>query len=228
MIDLTHIQSRNWQWPSPTACPNQGWSSPDLEELLKTHYYTNDTKPDLGEVLKIINTQLPKFSAVYIVVDGLDEIIQEAAREEILAFLVKLHSIPRIMFTSRPIDVIEKMFVRIDTEQGADELSSTEDEDESQYHWVEDEDAYYAEYNPYGEVSGDDNDSETFSIKDTLTDPADESIEQSSFASNGDTLTAQTDDQGTQQHYEGITRCRKCDRDITNTRYDCNSVREML
>ena len=198
-----------------------GLIPPDLEELLKTHYYTNDTKPDLGEVLKIINGQLPTFSAIFIVVDGLDEIMQEAAREEIVAFLLKLQGVPRIMFTSRPIDAIEKMFVPVDNDQDADELSLSEDEHESQDRWVEDEDAYYAEYDPYSELSGDDNDSETSSIEDALVDPADESIEQSSFVSKGETLTALADEQENQQPYGDIKKCHKCDRDIANIRYDC-------
>lgn len=82
---------------------------PDLEEMLERHFYTNETRPSLDEALKVINAHLPTFSQAFIVVDGLDEIMKEEARECIITFLMKLEAAPQLMFTSRPIEMIEKM-----------------------------------------------------------------------------------------------------------------------
>lgn len=109
----------------------------DLEEVLKKHYYTNDTKPELGEVLKVLNAHLPAFSSTFIVLDGLDEIMREQAREDIITFLAKLEGQPQIMFTSRPIYEIENFFLDISMDHDIDEVGSVDEEDENFDYWTE-------------------------------------------------------------------------------------------
>ena len=138
---------------------------PDLEELLERHYYTNETKPSLEEVSKVINTHLPTFSHAFMVVDGLDEIMDEAARERIIAFLVKLEGAPQIMFTSRPIDLIEKMFLSVASEDVTDEGESSDDEERSLGRYNEEEDYPY-DYNvSSGEASRDSSGDESSDVE---------------------------------------------------------------
>jgi hypothetical protein len=90
-----------------------GMIPPDLESLLERHYDMDRTKPDFGDILKVINTHIPTFSKAFIVVDGLDEIIEPKAREEIIAFFMRLEGPPQILFTSRPMTDINNIFLPI-------------------------------------------------------------------------------------------------------------------
>ena len=88
-----------------------GTIPPDLEKLLEEHYYTKDTKPEVQKVVDVLNANLPKYSKNYIIVDGLDEIIKDETRQMAIDFLLRLPGSPSIMCTSRPIDVIDDMFL---------------------------------------------------------------------------------------------------------------------
>ena len=84
---------------------------PELEKLLEEHYYTKDTKPDMRGIIDVLNANFPKYSKNYIVIDGLDEIIKDETRQTAIDFLLRLPGSPSIMCTSRPIDVIDNMFL---------------------------------------------------------------------------------------------------------------------
>lgn len=192
----------------------------DLEELLEKHYYTNDTRPELGEVLKVINAHLPVFSSSFIVLDGLDEILHEKARKEIITLLSKLEGQPQIMFTSRPIDEIEKTFLPIAFDQDIEEIESVDDEDESVDYWTEDnqEDAYgfipeYSDDEEFNESSSDQDDVEMNSS--LHGHPTSFTPETSTVQSDGSIL------QSPQQQPNDRIVCRNCMQNITSLRYQC-------
>ena len=194
-----------------------GLIPPDLEDLLTTHYYTKDTKPELDEVLKIVNSLLPTFSSNFIVLDGLDEIMQETAREAIITFLLTLEGDNRIMFTSRPIDVIEKMFLPINSDPD-DEAWSNEDEAESHYYWTYDEAYYDRTYDSNAESIDDDDDSESSGNEDAHVDAADDISFQNPASS---TPATQSDSQDSGQPAEPSITCNRCERVIEGLHYDC-------
>ena len=94
----------------------------DLEKLLEEHYYTKDTKPEMQKVVDVLNANLPKYSKNYIIVDGLDEIINDETRQTAIDFLLRLPGFPSILYTSRPIDAIDNIFLSSD--QSGSRLSS--------------------------------------------------------------------------------------------------------
>ena len=109
----------------------------DLEELLDRCYYKSIQKPQESEILKIVNANPENFATNFMVVDGLDEILQDKDWEQVIKFLVGLQGKTHVMFTSRPIDIIENTFIALDpfdedarTPAKDDEIS--EDDDESQ------------------------------------------------------------------------------------------------
>lgn len=110
-----------------------GWISPDPEEVLYEHH-THDTKPDLNGILKVINARLSTFSATFMVLDGLDEITQEAAREGIISFLKILSGDLRITFTSRPIEMIEKIFLPVGSDLDNDDIGSLGGQERDRYY----------------------------------------------------------------------------------------------
>ena len=192
----------------------------DLEELLTTHYYTKDTKPGVNEVLKIINSLLPTFSSNFIVLDGLDEIMQETAREEIITFLMTLEGDNRIMFTSRPIGVIEKIFLPINSDPD-DEIWPNEDEAESHDYWDDDEVIYEHVYDWNAKSIDDDDDSEPWSDDDAHTDAANDMPFQNPASSTPATSTVQSDSQGSGQTPETSRTCSRCNRVVEGLHYDC-------
>ena len=192
----------------------------DLEDLLTTHYYTKDTKPELDEVLKIINSLLPAFSSNFIVLDGLDEIMQEKAREEIITFLLTLEGDNRIMFTSRPIDVIEKMFLPINSDPD-DEIWSNEDEVESRDYWNHDDVDYEYSYDPNAEGIDDDDDSDSSSNTDTHADAAIDIGVPNPASFTPSISTIQSDSQDSGQPTETSIKCSRCDRAVVGLHYDC-------
>ena len=108
----------------------------DLEELLDRCYYKSIQKPQESEILRIVNTNLEKFATNFIVVDGLDEILQDKDREQVIKFLVGLQGKTHVMFTSRPIDIIENTFIAVnpfdeDARTPAKDGEISEDDDES-------------------------------------------------------------------------------------------------
>ena len=197
-----------------------GLIPPDLEDLLTTHYYTKDTKPELGEVLKILNTLLPTFSSNFIVLDGLDEIMQETAREEIITFLMTLEGDNRIMFTSRPIDVIEKMFLPINSDPD-DEIWSDEEETEGYDYWNLDEADSELDADSNAESIDNDDDSESSSNEDAHIDAANDISFQSSASFTPASSTVQSDGQDSGQSPEMFITCGRCERVVVGIHYDC-------
>lgn len=183
---------------------------PDLEELLERHYYTNETKPSVEEVLKVVNAHLPIFCRAFIVVDGLDEIMDEAARELIITFLMKLEGAPQVMFTSRPIDLIEKMFLSITPEDQSDESELTDDEGESDNPWDDDgNDGAIYQYD-YDVISDEEDSSDIPSDQDDREGPTEEYPESPlrDPPVTPDALLYSNDDGS--QHKNGVcTRCSK-------------------
>ena len=141
---------------------------PDLEELLERHYYINETRPSLDEVLKVINAHLPAFSAAFVLVDGLDEIMDEEARERIITFLLKLEGTPRLMFTSRPIDLIEKMFLSAVSESEIEEIGLADDDGGSDDSRDDGEANYRYDYDVSSEDTDEEDSSEELSDPDSL------------------------------------------------------------
>lgn len=200
---------------------------PDLEEVLEKHYYTNDTRPEQDETLKVINAHLPTFSKSFIVLDGLDEIMDEKAREQIIMLLLKLEGEPQIMFTSRPLDLIEKIFPPRVSDQDNEEIESSDDEEEGSGCWTE-YDAQYA--NHLG--------SEPFDYEDMSEPSSDE--EDAEMAANlheyptsftPDAATTQSDDPGPPtpprplQQSDELGICSKCRKKLASLQYHCQKCR---
>ena len=144
---------------------------PDLEELLGRHFHTNETRPSLDEALKVINAHLSTFSRAFIVVDELDEFMKVGARECIITFSMKLEAAPQLMFTSRPIEMIEKMFLSTTYENETDDTALT-DGGESDVFRNDEDTEYDCDHDLYNE-----------GIEEK--DPSDESSDQNSSESPG-------------------------------------------
>lgn len=192
-----------------------GLIPPDLEELLEKHYYTNDTKPEISEALKVINAHLPTFLSTFIVLDGLDEIMREQAREEVITFLSNLEGQPQIMFTSRPIFEIDEIFSSSASEYDNEETESEDGEDENLDYW-----AGYNKINAYrfATESLDDEDSSELS-----SDQGDSELS-SNLSRISTSLTPEISLrilQSPLQQSDDITVCSKCAQKITLLRYRC-------
>ena len=197
---------------------------PGLEELLERHYYTNETKPSVEEVLKIVNAHLPIFCSAFIVVDGLDEIVDEAARELIITFFMKLEGAPQLMFTSRPIDLIEKIFLSITSEDQGDENDLTDDEGESHGPWDDDGNdraIYQYDYDVY---SDEEDSSDVPSDPDDREGPTEEYSE---LSPRNPPVTSDaslySDDDGSQHKNVVCTQCSKCNNKLELLQYHCQS-----
>lgn len=203
-----------------------GWISSELEELLEKHYYTHDTKPNLDDVLKVINAQLPTFSATFIILDGLDEIMQEAAREEIIAFLMKLSGEPRIMFTSRPIDVIEKIFLPAGSDLDIGHTDSMSDEDRDIFYWQDYAAKDNYDYDWFSESSSDARFSESGSeatsnqTKFGTADTNQDTRKDLKLSGLGP-ATVENNDRGPQQYPENTAACNKCGQAVASLQYRC-------
>ena len=195
---------------------------PDLEELLERHYYTNETRPSLDEALKVINAHLPTFSQAFIVVDGLDEIMKEEARECIITFLMKLEAAPQLMFTSRPIEMIEKMFLSTTYKNETDDTELTDDEGESDVFWDDEETDYDYDDDLYNEGIEEE-------------DSSDESSDQNSSESPGEKdpkspvrappimpdKSLFSNENGSQHKDENSSPCSKCNKQLSLLQYHC-------
>ncbi|KAL8691941.1 MAG: hypothetical protein Q9218_002923, partial [Villophora microphyllina] len=85
--------------------------SEDLKELHKVHART-DVFPSLTELTKILRAEIEKLDNCFIVVDGFDELLDEAKRQQLLDTLT--HGKVNILVTSRPIDTIRELFGSFD------------------------------------------------------------------------------------------------------------------
>ncbi|KAL8817309.1 MAG: hypothetical protein Q9223_003831 [Gallowayella weberi] len=81
--------------------------SEELRKLHKEHSRT-DVFPPLSALTKIFRTELEKFDDAFIIVDGLDELLVESKRLELLETLT--YGKVNIMVTSRPLDTIRELF----------------------------------------------------------------------------------------------------------------------
>ncbi|KAL8831429.1 MAG: hypothetical protein Q9191_000873 [Dirinaria sp. TL-2023a] len=199
---------------------------PDLEELLDRHYYTNETKPNLEEVLKVINAHLPTFSSVFIVVDGLDEIMEEAARERIIVFLMKLEGAPQVMFTSRPLDLIDRTFLSVVPDEDLGTLELTDSENESDDAYSDDGYAgmnYDYEYDTSGESAEevDSSDEGSDREKQGILPTYDSELLEGIPAVTLDT-SAIRDEDGSQHLDEDSEKCSNCGNKLELLRYLCH------
>lgn len=193
-----------------------GRISSDLEELLEKHYYTHDTKPDFEAILTVLNAQLPSFSATFVILDGLDEIMQEAAREEVISFLMRLSGEPRIMFTSRPIDAIEKVFLRIGSHLEIDDIGLLRNEDRGACYGSEcgSEDSYDYDWGP---ESG----SEATSDQTLFETTDNDQVRRTDLNSSGLGLAALESDEASPQQPDNFVPCSKCGQAVTLLQYHC-------
>lgn len=84
---------------------------PDVSEDLKTLHKVHSRTavfPSLTELTKILRAELDKFDDRFIVIDGLDELLDESKRQKLLETLV--HGKVNTMITSRPLDTIRELF----------------------------------------------------------------------------------------------------------------------
>ncbi|KAF7509316.1 hypothetical protein GJ744_008210 [Endocarpon pusillum] len=200
-----------------------GLIPPNLEKLLEKHYYTNDTTPDFNEVLEVINAQLPTFSAVFIVLDGLDEIVQETAREEIITFLMKLEGDPRIMFTSRPIDVIEKIFIPLASDRDFD-ASGSVDTEESGYYSTEDEaeDEYDSDLSGESGNYGNEDEAEDQYGSESSDQDAEKGTAPQRYPLSFTPETSITQsDNPSSLHPDSVLACSNCGQDVASLQYHC-------
>ncbi|KAI4203597.1 MAG: hypothetical protein LQ350_001787 [Teloschistes chrysophthalmus] len=100
--------------------------SEKLKELYNVHARTG-IFPSLTELTKILRAELGKFDNCFIIIDGLDELLDEAKRQELLDTLT--HGRVNVLMTSRPLDTVKDLFWLFDSVQRKrnlrDEISST-------------------------------------------------------------------------------------------------------
>ena len=107
---------------------NQSKASADVQ-LLYNHHNKQNTRPELGELVKALRSEIKSYSKVFIVVDALDECPEDnGVRQHILTELRSLAATVNLMFTSRHLTAIEREF------QGAERLDvQATDNDIRQY-----------------------------------------------------------------------------------------------
>ncbi|KAL8627130.1 hypothetical protein Q9189_007160 [Teloschistes chrysophthalmus] len=81
--------------------------SEKLKELYNVHARTG-IFPSLTELTKILRAELGKFDNCFIIIDGLDELLDEAKRQELLDTLT--HGRVNVLMTSRPLDTVKDLF----------------------------------------------------------------------------------------------------------------------
>lgn len=90
----------------------QGVVSDDLKTLYRRHVQT-ETRPTLDEIFTMLQSQINRFSQVFVVVDALDECpVENRVRQDLLSKLDALqtsHNI-HLMVTSRPLPDIMQQF----------------------------------------------------------------------------------------------------------------------
>ncbi|KAL8911368.1 MAG: hypothetical protein Q9171_003462 [Xanthocarpia ochracea] len=87
---------------------------PDISEDLKKLYEESsrtDVLPRLDKLTEILRAELVKFDACFIVIDGLDEMLEESNRQTLLETLT--HGKVNILVTARPLDSIRELFSSI-------------------------------------------------------------------------------------------------------------------
>lgn len=86
---------------APSECVKRLWKAAKQQE----------TRPDLKEFTKALDSELESFDKVYIVIDALDECLEKTTRNSLLDLL---HDILKanvsLMLTSRPLKEIETKF----------------------------------------------------------------------------------------------------------------------
>lgn len=88
---------------------------PDVSKELKElydHHSRTEIFPSLKDLIKVFRSELAKFDNSYVIVDGLDEILDESNRLELLETLT--HGKVNIMVTSRPLESIQEIFGSVD------------------------------------------------------------------------------------------------------------------
>lgn len=85
-------------------------ASPDLTSMY-THHHNKDTRPSRADMLKVLAADLSLFKRTFVIVDGLDEILEEKNRLLVLELLSALPCKINIMITSRPLNNIVQHFV---------------------------------------------------------------------------------------------------------------------
>jgi hypothetical protein len=84
--------------------------STDVEALYKIHA-PKGTLPTVNEVSKVLQSELSRYSKIFVVVDALDEFLTEDhSRANLLTKLRALQPVVNLMVTSRFIDNIEHEF----------------------------------------------------------------------------------------------------------------------
>lgn len=87
---------------------------PDIsEDLRKLHKECSrtDVPPSLEKLITILRAEMAKFEDCFIIIDGLDEMLDESKRRSLLETLD--HGKVNIMVTSRPLDSIRELFSSI-------------------------------------------------------------------------------------------------------------------
>lgn len=80
----------------------------DLYEL----HHNKGSRPRIGDVLAVLQSEISKFSTVFFVMDAFDE-CTEKFRTNLLADLRSLQPTPQLMVTSRPLDNITCEFEKV-------------------------------------------------------------------------------------------------------------------
>lgn len=84
--------------------------SKEVRDLYRQHTRT-EVFPSLKPLTEILRSELAKFDNCYIIVDGLDEILDESNRLLLLENLA--HGKVNVMVTSRPLETIQELFASI-------------------------------------------------------------------------------------------------------------------
>lgn len=206
----------------------------DLEELLDRCYYKSIQKPQESEIWKIVNANLKNFATNFIVVDGLDEILQDKDREQVIKFLVGLQGKTHVMFTSRPIDIIENTFIASDPLDEDARTSAKDDE------ILEDDDESWGDNGEgFGESYTDETDSvydltlqdlDSIESSDSFTDQSDvETNYELQSREEGDSTEVKTGNQiqnplnssRTSQQSKDGRACGRCRQKIGSLQYQC-------
>jgi hypothetical protein len=81
----------------------------DVKGLYNTHIQKG-TRPTRAEILKVLQSEVSRYSKVFVVVDALDEISEEHTRTILLTELRSLRPTVNLMATSRFLTPIARMF----------------------------------------------------------------------------------------------------------------------
>lgn len=103
----------------------QSKASVDVKSLYNKHIKKN-TRPELGELVKALQSDIKSYSKVFIIADALDECPEDnSVRQHILAELRSLTAALNLMFTSRYLTAIEREFQvarRLDIQADDDDI----------------------------------------------------------------------------------------------------------